>query len=144
MNGHVGRLVEGYEGVHGGLGYGTRNEEGVRILEVADALGLTICNTWFSKAERKLITYLAGEARSTIDYIMVRQRDRRFVRDAKVICVEECVPNHQLVVADITVIRLMKNRTVFIPKLKVWKLSKQPFREQYAAKITDRKEEVKQ
>ena len=30
MNGHVGVSAQGYEGVHGGYGYGVRNEEGCR------------------------------------------------------------------------------------------------------------------
>ena len=32
MNGHVGRDADGYGGVHGGMGFGTRNSEGERIL----------------------------------------------------------------------------------------------------------------
>ena len=30
MNGHVGRDADGYGGVHGGMGFGTRNTEGER------------------------------------------------------------------------------------------------------------------
>jgi hypothetical protein len=37
LNGHVGANAEGYEGVHGGFGYGVRNEEGCRVLELGDA-----------------------------------------------------------------------------------------------------------
>ena len=33
LNGHVGQKSEGYEGVHGGFGYGVRNVEGEKILE---------------------------------------------------------------------------------------------------------------
>ena len=33
MNGHVGRDADGYGGVYGGMGFGTRNAEGERILE---------------------------------------------------------------------------------------------------------------
>ena len=32
MNCHVGRDADGYGGVHGGMGFGTRNAEGERIL----------------------------------------------------------------------------------------------------------------
>jgi len=34
MNGHVGSDANGYEGIHGGCGYGERNEEGNRFLEI--------------------------------------------------------------------------------------------------------------
>ena len=37
-NGHVGREAAGYEGVHGGSGYGERNADGDRVLEFAVAL----------------------------------------------------------------------------------------------------------
>jgi len=37
------------------------------------------------KQEAKLVTYLAGSAKSTVDYIMVRQGDKVKVRNVKVI-----------------------------------------------------------
>ena len=45
MNGHDGRDADGYGGVHGGMGFGTRNAEGEGILEFGDAVG----NTFFKK-----------------------------------------------------------------------------------------------
>ena len=36
MNDHVGRDADGYGGVHGGVGFGTRNAEGEMILEFGD------------------------------------------------------------------------------------------------------------
>ena len=41
-NGHVGRDVDGYGGVHGSIGFGTRNAEGVKILEFGDAVGMVL------------------------------------------------------------------------------------------------------
>ena len=43
-NGHVGRESAGYEGAHGGSGYGERNADGDRVLDfaVANALSLGI------------------------------------------------------------------------------------------------------
>jgi len=46
-----------------------RNANGSRILESADGLNLVICNTLFMKQESKLVTYVAGSAKSTVDYI---------------------------------------------------------------------------
>ncbi|GKC74470.1 cleavage/polyadenylation specificity factor, 25kDa subunit, partial [Tanacetum coccineum] len=37
LNGHIGAATEGYAGVHGGFGYGVRNEEGRAILDFAIA-----------------------------------------------------------------------------------------------------------
>ena len=51
MNGHVGEKAAGFEGVHGGKGYGERNTEGEMLLEFADALNLVVLNTCFTKNE---------------------------------------------------------------------------------------------
>ena len=40
MNSHVERDADEYGGVHGGMGFGTRNAEGERILEFGDAVGM--------------------------------------------------------------------------------------------------------
>jgi len=65
-------------------------------VEFADGLNLVICNTLFTKQEAKLVTYVAGPVKSTVDYIMVRQEDKAKVRNVKVISSEKCVPKHKL------------------------------------------------
>ncbi|ESO12129.1 hypothetical protein HELRODRAFT_158569 [Helobdella robusta] len=45
LNGHVGADADGCESVHGGWGYGIRNEEGRRVLELADAHSMVVGNT---------------------------------------------------------------------------------------------------
>ena len=47
LNGHVGKASDGYEGIHGGRGFGNRNTEGERILEFCDATGMVVTNTMF-------------------------------------------------------------------------------------------------
>jgi len=42
MNGHVGADANGYEGIHGGYGYGVCNEEGNRFLEMAQGLDMIV------------------------------------------------------------------------------------------------------
>jgi len=46
------------------------------------------------------VSYVIGSAKSTVDYIMVRQGDKVKVRNVKVIPNEECVPKHKLLVKD--------------------------------------------
>ena len=75
-NGHVGRDADGYGGVHGGMGFSTRNAEGEMILEFGDAVGMVVCNTFFNKEDSKLNTCQSGDNRSMIDYLMVRKADR--------------------------------------------------------------------
>jgi len=66
MNGHIGSSNAGYDGTHGGFGYGSRNADGSRIFEFAN---LVICNTLFTKQKAKLVTYAAGPVKSTVDYL---------------------------------------------------------------------------
>jgi len=128
MNGHVGssRHNVGYDGTHGGFGYGARNADGFRILEFADGLNLVICNTLFIKRESKLVTYVAGSVRkSTVDYITVRQGDKAKVCNVKVIPNEECVPKHKLLVMDMRFNRTKRWRKKFEPRVLVWKLKEE-------------------
>jgi hypothetical protein len=77
LNGHVGDRMEGYEGVHGDYGFGSRNEEGVRILDFAAAMDMVICNTLFKKDVNKLVTFSSGGRETTVDYILTRRDSRR-------------------------------------------------------------------
>jgi len=105
MHGHVGSSNVGYDGTHGGFGYGDRNTDGSRILEFADGLNLVICNTLFVKQESQLVTYAAGPVKSTVDYIIAQQEDKAKVRNIKVIPNEECVPKHKLLVMDMGLVQ---------------------------------------
>ena len=67
FNGHVGKRIEGYEGVHGGNGIGKRNVEGKMLLEFCDEKELCVANTWFRKGEKRKVTYSAGENETEID-----------------------------------------------------------------------------
>ena len=73
---YLGSSNVGYDGTHGGFGYGSGNADGSRLLEFADGLNLVICNTLFTKQEARLVTYVAGLMKSTVNYIMVRQEDK--------------------------------------------------------------------
>ena len=101
LNGHVGKISSGFEGLHGGHGYGVRNPEGTRILELCVAADLVITNTFFTKCDSQLLTFRSGNACSQIDYILVRKSDFRSVPDVKVIGGEKCVSQHKLLVGDI-------------------------------------------
>ena len=124
MNGHIGRDADEYGGVHGGMGFSTRNAEGETILEFGDAVGMVVCNTFFKKEDSKLITYQSGDNRSMIDYLMVRKTDHCLVKDVKVISSEECVPRHRMVIGRLVLpMKPQKKKIVkFVPKPRVWKL----------------------
>ena len=131
LNGHVGAGADGYDGVHGGMGYGTRNGEGERILEFCDAMGLMLCNTFFKKDENKLVTYSSGGRKSMIDYIMVKRQDRAKVKDVKVLPSEECVQQHRLLVVDLALRSRRAPRKKHVPRLKIWKLKEANIGEEF-------------
>ena len=104
--GHIGKNADGYEGVHGGRGFGRRNEESERILELAVAHNLDVPNSLFIKRESHLPTYQSGKNQSHIDYILVKQQNIKLVRNVKVIPNEECVTQHKLPVRDARIVKL--------------------------------------
>jgi hypothetical protein len=49
LNGHVSSIRVDFDGVHGGFGYRSRNQEGEGILNFALAYDLFVANTFFRK-----------------------------------------------------------------------------------------------
>ncbi|XP_076940095.1 uncharacterized protein LOC143609136 [Bidens hawaiensis] len=101
FNGHIGKDNDGFQGVHGGFGFGNRNETGTDLLDFALAHDLGIINSFFKKRDSHLITFRSGGRNTQIDYLLMRQGDRRWWKDCKVIPGETVVAQHQLLVADI-------------------------------------------
>jgi hypothetical protein len=50
LNGHVGSTRVDFDGIHGGFGYGSRNQEGEGILNFVLAYDLIVANTLFRKS----------------------------------------------------------------------------------------------
>ena len=103
FNGHIGRRRAGYESVHGGFGYGKRNNGGVSLLNFAVAYELVIVNSFFKKKDEHLITFKNGSTRTQIDYLLMRTNDRRKCRDCKVIPSECLTTQHRLLVMDVEI-----------------------------------------
>jgi len=138
MNGHVSSSNVGYDGTRGGFGYGSRNADGSRILEFAGGLNLVICNTLFKRQEAKLVTYVAGPVKSTVDYIMVRQEDKAKIRNVRVIRSEECVPKRKLLVMDMWFKPTKSWHRKFEPRVRVWKLKEKKICEGFRCMVGDK------
>ncbi|ESO12155.1 hypothetical protein HELRODRAFT_158620 [Helobdella robusta] len=93
LNGHVGEKTDCFNNVHGGFGYGKRNEDGNRILEFAESHGFCLLNTYFRKRLEHLITYKSGPSATQIDFFAVKQPHRRLFKNVKVIPGESCAGN---------------------------------------------------
>ena len=141
LNAHVGAEADGFEGVHGGKGFGVRNTEGEVLLEFADAWGLTVCNTWFIKPDSQKITYESGGIKTQVDYVLIRKEERPLVSNVKVIQSEACIPQHKLVVCEMKLVeKLEKKRKVFVSKCRVWKLKEKEQRLNFEDKIKEKAE----
>jgi hypothetical protein len=60
LNGHVGSTRVDFDGMDGGFGYESRNQEGVGILNFALAYDLFVMNTLFRKRVSHLVTFSSG------------------------------------------------------------------------------------
>jgi hypothetical protein len=119
LNGHVGSSRVCFDGVHGGFGYGSRNQEGEGILNFALAYDLIVANTLFTKRVSHLVTFSSGLHCSQIDFILTRREDRHACLDCKVIPGECVVPQHKLVIANFRFrVRLQRNKRVQAPRTK--------------------------
>ena len=55
LNGHVGEHANGFEGIHGGYGYGTHNCDGIRIWDFCAAtVGVLKMDRTFCIREKRL------------------------------------------------------------------------------------------
>ncbi|KAL6496112.1 hypothetical protein OROHE_027508 [Orobanche hederae] len=137
LNGHVGVSRDGFESVHGGFGFGDRNEAGNGILDFALAYDLGIMNTWFEKRDSHLVTYRNGGSASQIDFFLVRNGWRKSFTNCKVIPGESAATQHRVVVLDLRGKRhLRKRRPQVDPRIKWWKLQGES-RDTFVAKIAD-------
>ncbi|VDO72001.1 unnamed protein product [Heligmosomoides polygyrus] len=123
LNGHVGAAKDGYS-CHGGFGYGSRNPDGERILEYAESHSLTIVNTVFRKRDSHLISYYSGCSKSQIDFVLVKDRDRSIVTDAKIVPYETVAPQHRPLVCTfkITPPRVRQVERCGAARIKWWRM----------------------
>jgi hypothetical protein len=126
LNEHVGSTRVGFDGVHEGFGYGSRNQEGEGILNFALAYDLFVANTLFRKRVSQLVTFSSGQHCSQIDFILARREDMHACLDCKVILGECVVPQHNLVVADFCFrVHFQQNKHVQALRMKWWKLKEE-------------------
>ena len=137
MNGHVGTEAVGFPEVHGGMGYGTRNEDGERLLEYCESLELALTNTYFTKKDEHKITYKSGNHMSQIDFMLVRRRDLGRVLDCRVVPGEAVVTQHRLVCMRFKTGRVKPRRPIVKERIKTWVLRKEGKKVEYQNKARD-------
>jgi hypothetical protein len=119
LNGHIDSTRIGFDGVHAGFGYESRNKEGEGILNFTLAYDLFVMNTLFRKRDSHLVTFSSGQHYSQIDFILMRREDRHACLDCKVIPGECVLPQHKLVVADFRFrVRSQRSKRIQAPRTK--------------------------
>ncbi|XP_047029965.1 uncharacterized protein LOC124637498 [Helicoverpa zea] len=145
FNGHVGRESHGYERVHGGRGFGTRNASGETLLQAASAFDLAITNTWFNKREEHLVTYKSGHHATQIDYFLVKRSSLCCVKNCKVLPGEALVTQHRLVILDVKVTVLPKsNKDRPPPRIRWRMLEKEECADVFRSQVVDKMSEMKE
>ena len=122
FNGHVGPMVDGYEGVHGGHGYGLRNTEREPILEFVVVHDLVLENTYFHKKDNHLIIYYLRGNSSQIDHTPVRKSNFKQICNMKNFPGEQVGTQHWLLISDMKWKLVKQANKKFTPKLPTWKL----------------------
>ncbi|GJV15561.1 retrovirus-related pol polyprotein LINE-1 [Tanacetum coccineum] len=121
LNSHIRVNTDGFSSVHGGFGYGVRNEEGRSILEFAAAHDLVVVNSFFKKRDAHLITFHSGDHDTQIDYMLVRKVDLRLCKDCKVFPGEVCFSQHRLLALDIHIKRRPRSTERAVKPRILWK-----------------------
>ena len=107
FNWHVGKWIDGFQGVLDGYGVGRRNVEGRRLLKFCDGKELCIANMCLEKKEQRKITYSMGGNETEIDFVLVAKNNRKYLKEMKTIprktgwqmlsrslvCEYACLPN---------------------------------------------------
>ena len=135
FNEHVGRRIDGFEGVHSGYGIGKRNVKVRRLLEFCGEKELCVANTWFEKKKQRKITYSVNGNETVIDFVLVGKNNRKYLKDVKAIPWDL---QHWLVVTDLDRRRLKKVvKSEQTMKRRVWKLNENNMKTRFQKRVKE-------
>ncbi|XP_063612843.1 uncharacterized protein LOC134786232 [Penaeus indicus] len=122
---------ENAEDCIGKHGYGTRNEEDSRIVEMAQAFRLAIVNTYYTKKGKQIIAYTSGNKRTQINYILCQRDQVKNVIDCKTLPRENVAEQHRPVLCKVKVKSDLKVKEKAMKKTKWWKLKEAETRREF-------------
>jgi hypothetical protein len=99
MNAQVGSDRANHETVMGPWGYGNRNPEGERLIDLCVRNEMLLGNTWYKKRESHKITRYSwdGRTKTLIDYIIISDSIKKWLINVKVIPSVSLQSDHRLV-----------------------------------------------
>ena len=120
-----------------GRGFGSRNADGIIILDLFAAAYLAITNTYFMKLDSHLVTYRFGNSCTQVDYVLTRRSDLKQVQNVKVIADEKCVTQHKLLVCQIHLRTQIRKQHKPPPKRCIWKLCRPKVQGEYKKAVEE-------
>lgn len=133
LNAQVGSERLGFETSLGPYGWGPRNNEGIKLLDLCLRNELVLGNSWFKKRDSHRITRYGwdGVQKSVIDYFLVNKNFKKHLIDVKVIPSVALDSDHRLLVAMLKFDKYIVTNQQQERKLKVWKLKNESVRVQF-------------
>ena len=136
LNEHVGEGNIGDEEIMGRYGAGTRNKEGLMVVNFGKRMDVAIVNTYFKKKDEHRMTYKSGGKSTQVDYVMYRRRNLKKMWDFKVILNECVAKQHRMVVCKMALMVKKKKAEKVKTKIRWWKLKETSYQEAFRQELT--------
>ena len=101
------------------------------VIESLNLLLQMILSLGILSLSKEIVTFQSGNAKTQIDFILLRKRNLKMAEDIKVIPSEECVPQHKLLICEFRLKTPKPHPKPFSPKLRYWKLKEPNVQEEY-------------
>jgi hypothetical protein len=118
-NAKVGSLVtDEWQGILGKFGLGNMNERGENLLQFCAINNLAISNTLFQHSETRRVTWVSPNmiTKNQIDYIIVQQNMKRFIKNCRTYNSADIGSDHSLVMVNIEIKAVQIHRPKNVPK----------------------------
>ena len=96
---------------------------------------MVLGNTLFKKEPAQLITYKSGENMSMISYMLLKAKDRKYVKNVKVI---PGISQHSMMVVNVISKEMgRRERENFVTRRKTWKSKDAEVKKTFEVKVTE-------